>query len=50
LKFRAKEEVASSILLKASLNHGFSSDSENARLLEPLFYHNAPLFMWISLG
>jgi hypothetical protein len=46
----SKEEVTSSISLIASLNHGFPSDSENARLLEPPFCHNAPQFMWVSLG
>jgi hypothetical protein len=50
LKFRAKEDIASSISLEASLNHSFLSDSENARLLEPPFCHNAPLFMRVSLG
>jgi hypothetical protein len=50
LKFRAKEELASSISLETSLNHGLSFDSENARLLEPLFCHNAPLFVRVSLG
>jgi hypothetical protein len=50
LKFRAREEVTSSISLKAFLNHGFPSDSENARLLEPPLCHNAPLFVRVSLG
>jgi hypothetical protein len=45
LKFQAKEEVANQISLEASLNRGFSSDSENARLLEPPFCHNVLLFM-----
>jgi hypothetical protein len=48
--FQAKEEVASSISLEASLNHGFPSNSENTRLLEPPFCHNAPLFVRVSLG
>jgi hypothetical protein len=26
------------------------SDSKDARLLEPPFYHNAPLFVRVSLG
>jgi hypothetical protein len=38
------------ISLKASLNRGLRSDSEDARLLEPLFCHNAPLFVRVSLG
>jgi hypothetical protein len=50
LKFRTEEEVTSPISQKASLNHGFPSDSENARLLEPPFCHNAPLFVRVSLG
>jgi hypothetical protein len=50
LKFQVKEEVASLISLEASLNHGFPFDSENARLLEPPFCHNAPLFVRVSLG
>jgi hypothetical protein len=45
LKFQAKEEVANQISLKASLSRGFLSDSENARLSEPPFYHNIFLFM-----
>jgi hypothetical protein len=35
---------------KASLNHGFPPVSEKARLLEPPFCHNAPLFVRVSLG
>jgi hypothetical protein len=45
LKFQAKEEVANQISLEASLNRGFPSDSENARLSEPPFCHNVLLFM-----
>jgi hypothetical protein len=45
LKFQAKEEVANQISLEASLNRGFPSDSENAHLSEPPFYHNVLLFM-----
>jgi hypothetical protein len=36
--------------LRESLNHGLRSDSQDARLLEPPFYHKAPLFMRVSLG
>jgi hypothetical protein len=50
LKFRTKEEIASLISLEASLNHGFPFNSKNARLLEPPFCHNAPLFVRVSLG
>jgi hypothetical protein len=46
----SKEEINKFNLIKASLNHGFPSDSENALLLEPPFCHNAPLFMRVSLG
>jgi hypothetical protein len=45
LKFQGKEEVANRISLEASLNRGFPSDSENARLSEPPFCHNVLLFM-----
>jgi hypothetical protein len=45
LKFQAREEVANRILLEASLNRGFPSDSENTRLSEPPFCHNVFLFM-----
>jgi hypothetical protein len=38
------------ISLKASLNRGLRSDFEDARLLEPPFYHNAPLIVRVSLG
>jgi hypothetical protein len=34
----------------ASLNRGFRSKSEDTRLLEPPSCHNAPLFMWVSVG
>jgi hypothetical protein len=47
LKFQAREEVANRILLEASLNHGFPSDSENARLSEPPFCHIILLFMQV---
>jgi hypothetical protein len=45
LKLQAREEVANQILLEASLNRGFPSDSENARLSEPPFCHNVSLLM-----
>jgi hypothetical protein len=45
LKFQAREEVANRILLEASLNRGFSSNSENIRLSEPPFCHNVSLLM-----
>jgi hypothetical protein len=48
--FQAKEEVESQISLEASLNRGFPSDSENARLSEPPFYHNILLFMRVVYG
>jgi hypothetical protein len=32
-------------LIKSSLNRGLPSDSENARLSEPLFCHNISLLM-----
>jgi hypothetical protein len=38
------------ISLKASLNRGLRSNSEDARLSEPPFRHNAPLFMRVVLG
>jgi hypothetical protein len=43
--FQEKEDVASLISLEASLNYGFPLDSENVRLSEPPFCHNALLFM-----
>jgi hypothetical protein len=43
-------KIEKRISLKASLNRGLQSDSEGACLLEPPFYHNAPLFMRVSLG
>jgi hypothetical protein len=43
--FQAKEEVANQISLEASLNHGFPSDSEIARLSELPFCHSELLFM-----
>jgi hypothetical protein len=45
LKFQAREEVANRILLEASLNRGFPSNSENIRLSEPRFCHNVSLLM-----
>jgi hypothetical protein len=38
------------ISLKASLNRGLRSDSEDARLLEPPFCPNTLLFVRVSLG
>jgi hypothetical protein len=38
------------ISLKASLNRGLRSDSEDARLWEPPSYHDTPLFVRVSLG
>jgi hypothetical protein len=43
-------KIEKRISLKASLNRGLPSDSEDARLLEAPFYHNAPLFVRASLG
>jgi hypothetical protein len=36
--------------LRESLNRGLRSDSQDAHLLEPPFYHKAPLFVRVSLG
>jgi hypothetical protein len=43
-------KIEKRISLKASLNRGLRSNSEDARLLEPLFCHNELPFMWVSLG
>jgi hypothetical protein len=43
-------KIEKQISLKASLNRGLRSDSEDARLLEPPFCHNALLFVRISQG
>jgi hypothetical protein len=43
-------KIEKRISLKASLNCGLLSDSEDARLLEPPFCHNALLFVRVSLG
>jgi hypothetical protein len=43
-------KIEKRISLKASLNRGLRSDFEDARLLEPPFYHHAPLFVRVSLG
>jgi hypothetical protein len=43
-------KIEKRISLKASLNRGLRSDSKDARLLEPPFYHNVPLFVQVSLG
>jgi hypothetical protein len=48
--FQNQEEQSKRISLKASLNHGFRSNSEDARLLEPPSCHDAPLFVRVSLG
>jgi hypothetical protein len=43
-------KIEKRISLKASLNRGLWSDSEDARLLEPPLCHNALLFVRVSLG
>jgi hypothetical protein len=43
LKFQAKEEITNRILLEASLNRGFPSDSENARLQSPVLSQRTPI-------
>jgi hypothetical protein len=43
-------KIEKRISLKASLNCGLRSDSEDTRLLETPFYHNALLFVQVSLG
>jgi hypothetical protein len=43
-------KIEKRISLKASLNRGLRSDSEDTRLLEPPFCHNALLFVRVSLG
>jgi hypothetical protein len=43
-------KIEKRIPLNAVLNHGLRSDSEDARLLEPPSYHNALLFVRVSLG
>jgi hypothetical protein len=43
-------KIEKRISLKASLNRGLRSDSEDARLLEPPFCHNALLFVRVNLG
>jgi hypothetical protein len=43
-------KIEKRISLKASLNRGLWSDSEDARRLEPPFCHNALLFVRVSLG
>jgi hypothetical protein len=43
-------KIEKRISWKASLNRGLRSDSEDARILEPPFCHNALLFMRVSLG
>jgi hypothetical protein len=43
-------KIEKQISLKASLNCGLLSDSENARLSEPLFCHNVLLFMRVVYG
>jgi hypothetical protein len=43
-------KIEKRISLKASLNYGLLSNFEDACLLEPLFCHNALLFVRVSLG
>jgi hypothetical protein len=43
-------KIEKRISLKASLNRGLRSDSEDARRLEPPFCHNGLLFVRVSLG
>jgi hypothetical protein len=45
-----KKRIKKMNLILASLNRGFCSNSEDARLLEPPSCHNALLFLWVSLG
>jgi hypothetical protein len=43
-------KIEKRISLKASLNRGLPSDSENARLSEPPFCHNVSLLMRVVQG
>jgi hypothetical protein len=43
-------KIEKQISLKAYLNRGLRTDSEDARLLEPPFCHNALLFVQVNLG
>jgi hypothetical protein len=43
-------KIEKQISLKVYLNRGLRTDSEDARLLEPPFCHNALLFVQVNLG